>query len=60
MPSLKAARPACSPPNVSKAQGSSEVLLGGVVTYHPDAKQRLLGVKRNPGTVLGRVAAGDQ
>lgn len=31
---------------LSKAQGSSEVLLGGVVTYHPEAKQRLLGVKK--------------
>ena len=31
---------------LSKAQGSSEVLLGGVVTYHTDAKQRLLGVKK--------------
>jgi PncC family amidohydrolase len=29
-----------------KAQGSSEVLLGSVVTYHPVAKQRLLGVKK--------------
>lgn len=29
-----------------KAAGSSEVLLGSVVTYHPIAKQRLLGVKK--------------
>ncbi|GAB3227525.1 hypothetical protein GCM10027346_10990 [Hymenobacter seoulensis] len=29
-----------------KAFGSSEVLLGSVVTYHPVAKQRLLGVKK--------------
>jgi nicotinamide-nucleotide amidase len=29
-----------------KATGSSEVLLGSVVTYHPLAKQRLLGVKK--------------
>lgn len=29
-----------------KAFGSSEVLLGSVVTYHPIAKQRLLGVKK--------------
>lgn len=29
-----------------KAFGSSEVLLGSVVTYHPVAKERLLGVKK--------------
>lgn len=29
-----------------KAVGSSEVLLGSVVTYHPVAKQRLLGVRK--------------
>lgn len=29
-----------------KAEGSSEVLLGSVVTYHAVAKQRLLGVKK--------------
>lgn len=28
------------------AQGVSNVLLGSVVTYHPDAKQKLLGVKK--------------
>lgn len=27
--------------------GSSEVLLGSVVTYHPIAKQRLLGVRKD-------------
>lgn len=30
----------------TKGVGSSEVLLGSVVTYHPVAKQRLLGVKK--------------
>ena len=30
-----------------KAEGSSEVLLGSVVTYHPIAKNRLLGVKKD-------------
>jgi PncC family amidohydrolase len=30
-----------------KATGSSEVLLGSVVTYHPEAKHRLLGVKKD-------------
>ncbi|MBC6697921.1 CinA family protein [Hymenobacter puniceus] len=29
-----------------KAEGSSEVLLGSVVTYHPEAKHQLLGVKK--------------
>lgn len=29
-----------------KGEASSEVLLGSVVTYHPVAKQRLLGVKK--------------
>ncbi len=29
-----------------QAQGVSEVLLGSVVTYHPEAKQKLLGVKK--------------
>ncbi|WP_400191875.1 CinA family protein [Hymenobacter sp. B81] len=31
---------------LAPAQGVSEVLLGSVVTYHADAKQRLLGVKK--------------
>ncbi|QNH61345.1 CinA family protein [Hymenobacter sediminicola] len=30
-----------------QAEGSSEVLLGSVVTYHPTAKNRLLGVKKD-------------
>lgn len=31
----------------AKGDGSSEVLLGSVVTYHPIAKNRLLGVKKD-------------
>ncbi|MCC3158377.1 CinA family protein [Hymenobacter sp. 15J16-1T3B] len=31
---------------LAPAQGVSEVLLGSVVTYHAEAKQRLLGVKK--------------
>jgi nicotinamide-nucleotide amidase len=31
---------------LASAIGVSEVLLGSVVTYHPEAKQRLLGVKK--------------
>jgi PncC family amidohydrolase len=31
---------------LAPATGVSEVLLGSVVTYHPDAKQKLLGVKK--------------
>ncbi|MCR5886937.1 nicotinamide-nucleotide amidohydrolase family protein [Hymenobacter sp. J193] len=31
---------------LAPAQGISEVLLGSVVTYHGEAKQRLLGVKK--------------
>lgn len=31
---------------LAPAQGVSEVLLGSVVTYHGEAKQRLLGVKK--------------
>lgn len=31
---------------LAPAVGISEVLLGSVVTYHTEAKQRLLGVKR--------------
>ncbi|GAB3857150.1 hypothetical protein GCM10028822_30390 [Hymenobacter terrigena] len=31
---------------LASATGVSEVLLGSVVTYHPEAKQRLLGVKK--------------
>lgn len=30
-----------------RGAGSSEVLLGSVVTYHPEAKHRLLGVKKD-------------
>jgi nicotinamide-nucleotide amidase len=32
---------------LAPATGVSEVLLGSVVTYHVEAKQRLLGVKKN-------------
>ncbi len=31
---------------LAPAEGVSEVLLGSVVTYHPEAKQQLLGVKK--------------
>lgn len=31
---------------LATAEGISEVLLGSIVTYHVDAKQRLLGVKK--------------
>ncbi|UOR05808.1 CinA family protein [Hymenobacter aerilatus] len=32
---------------LAPVQGISEVLLGSVVTYHAEAKQKLLGVKKN-------------
>lgn len=31
---------------MARGFGSSEVLLGSIVTYHPQAKQRLLGVRK--------------
>ena len=32
---------------LAPVQGISEVLLGSVVTYHAEAKQKLLGVKKS-------------
>jgi nicotinamide-nucleotide amidase len=34
------------PSGLVEAQGASSVLLGSIVTYHPEAKQKLLGVSK--------------